>query len=157
MDAEIEVVADLDTRWPEIAPLLRALHEHHEPLVGRRLLPDWEERQRQHLEGLLATGDQRILLARLEGRAVGFANGALRVNPAVMAETFGTIDNVYVTPEVRGTGLASQLVRALEGWFRGRGADAVQLSVVAANTHAVEVWTAMGFTPLSYRMTRRLD
>jgi hypothetical protein len=67
MSAELEVVTDLDAAWSEIAPLLRALHEHHEPLVGRRLLPDWEGRQRRHLEELLTTGNQHILRARVDG------------------------------------------------------------------------------------------
>ncbi len=47
-------------------------------------------------------------------------------------------------------------MRALESWFRERGADAAQRSVVASNTRAVEVWDALGFEPLSVRMTKRL-
>lgn len=156
-DVEIEVVSDLDARWGEIVPLLQALHKYHEPLVGRRLLRDWSERQRTHLEALLASGYERILLARIEGRAAGFANGTLRRDPAVMVETFGAIDNVYVVPELRGTGVARLLVRAREHWFRERGASEAQLSVVAANAHALDVWRAMGFEPLSYRMRKALE
>jgi GNAT superfamily N-acetyltransferase len=153
----IEVVSDLDARWPEIAPLLHALHRHHEPLVGRRLLPDWEARQREQVGALLATGDHRVLLARFEGAVVGFANGSVRRDPAVMVETFGAIDNVFVVPDQRGTGVARLLVDALETWFLAQGAAEAQLSVVAANTDAVEAWRALGFEPLAHRMRKSLD
>jgi hypothetical protein len=73
--AEIEVVSDLDARWSEIAPLLRALHEQHEPLLGRWLLDDWEERHRRLLDAAAASGEALVLLAWVEGRAIGFANG----------------------------------------------------------------------------------
>ena len=153
----IEVISDLDARWREIEPMLQALHAHHETLVRRRLLSDWSDRHRGLMEAGLASGDARILLARLDGRVVGFANAAIRRDPGVMEETFGAIDNVFVVPDMRGTGVARRLVGRLEDWFRERGVNEAQLSVVAANTHAVDVWSALGFAPLAYRMQKRLD
>lgn len=156
MDAPtIRPVTDLAADWPAIEPLLLALHTHHVPLVGNPLLEDWAQRHRALLEGSLASGDGVALLAEVDGVAVGFANGAIRRDPDVVRETFGYIDNVVVAPEHRGTRIASTLTDTLAQWFRDRGVHELQLSVIAANTHAVEVWRALGFEPLAYRMIRR--
>jgi len=66
MSAETEVVADLDEGWAEIAPLLRALHEHHEPLVaggcsriGKRDTADSSRRRRPRVRRLCYSRESR--------------------------------------------------------------------------------------------------
>ena len=103
MEFEIDEVADLDRAWPELAPLFSELHEYHKPLTGVVLLDDWEARQREHVA--FGTDEALVLIARSEGRAIGFTNARIARNPSIFEERFGAIDK-HVRA-ARGTTAAS--------------------------------------------------
>ncbi len=154
MEIEIEEITDLEAAWPEVAPLLLALHEHHTPITGIEMLDEWEERQRSHI----ATGeDALILIARTGDRAIGFVNAQISHNPGILREHFGFIHNMYVDAELRGEGLGRRLLNAIEDWCRSRNVGELRLNVVVANVVGVAVWRATGFSTDSYRMSKRLD
>lgn len=68
----------------------------------------------------------------------------LRQETAPKIKHIATIWGVYVSPDGRGTGLASQLVQAAVAEARGSCA-AVQLSVVTSNESAIRLYERSGF------------
>ena len=63
-----------------------------------------------------------------------------------VSETVGAIQNIGVSPEFRGLGFGRSLVqRALLG-FHSSGLKRVSLEVTAANTSAVALYRAVGFS-----------
>lgn len=154
---EVSEVSDVAAAWPELGPMFRALHEYHLPLTGRTLVADWEGRQRDHLAATTGSPDALVLIARGPEGAVGFVNARIVEDPTLFHERYGYIENVYVVPDQRGRRITSLLVERVDAWLRASGIAELQLSVVAANEHAVEVWQALGFEPLSYRMRRAVD
>jgi ribosomal protein S18 acetylase RimI-like enzyme len=84
-------------------------------------------------EGL---AEGRTHVAEQDGTVVGFAT---------WAEAGGTVDleDLFVDPDYRRRGIASELVRRIAEVLRARG---VQRLEVTANPHAMEFYRSAGFT-----------
>ena len=84
-------------------------------------------------EGL---AEGRTHVAEQDGTVVGFAT---------WAEADGTVDleDLFVDPDYRRRGIASELVRRIAEVLRARG---VQRLEVTANPHAMEFYRSSGFT-----------
>jgi ribosomal protein S18 acetylase RimI-like enzyme len=78
----------------------------------------------------------RTHVAEQDGTVVGFAT---------WAEAGGTVDleDLFVDPDYRRRGIASELVRRIAEVLRARG---VQRLEVTANPHAMEFYRSAGFT-----------
>ena len=78
----------------------------------------------------------RTHVAEQDGAVVGFAT---------WAEADGTVDleDLFVDPDYRRRGIASELVRRIAEVLRARG---VQRLEVTANPHAMEFYRSAGFT-----------
>lgn len=83
-----------------------------------------------------------FLVAYVEGQPVGC--GALRLLDAETAE----LKRMYVTPEVRGTGLGRRLVAALETEARTLGVRRLVLETGIRQFAALALYRAMGFDPI---------
>jgi ribosomal protein S18 acetylase RimI-like enzyme len=59
----------------------------------------------------------------------------------------GNISLCWVEPEFRNSGIASQLVRHAETWFREKGLSMVELSYMAKNHLAEISWANLGYEP----------
>jgi ribosomal protein S18 acetylase RimI-like enzyme len=68
------------------------------------------------------------------------------VEPGVKRAHKAHLWGMYVRPAARGTGLARQLVEAVLAFAQER-VDLVQLSVIAGNVPAHQLYLALGFTP----------
>ena len=154
MAIEIEEVTDLDAVWPELSALFLALHNYHDPWLSRRLRDDWEPRWREYIR---PNDDRLILIARDEGRAIGYYNVSIRRDYGIFDELVGFIDDAYIEPEYRSAGLGRRLLRHAEAWCRDRGAPEVRLNVIAGNKLGVRFWTLSGFELQSMTMRKSLE
>lgn len=59
--------------------------------------------------------------------------------------------SMWVAPELRGTGLATRLVRAVARWARGEGASYLSLWVADPNRRAQRFYARLGFSPTGDR------
>ena len=136
---------------------LALLHEHGDsPLYGR-LRPDVRRRAERLYAVQLASPDEVIFLAELDGGVVGIlrclaAQGA----PLLLPERYGYISSVYVRPAVRRRGVLRALLEAAEGWCRERGLDELRLHNAVENQGANETWEAFGFRAVEVLRARRL-
>lgn len=96
----------------ECMSLEHALFPHHP-----------EEELEPDIRYALGSPDQAYLLCSDDGRAVGFANVALRRDYVEGADTspVGYLEAIYVDPAYRGRGIARELARRAEAWARERG------------------------------------
>lgn len=123
-----------------IARLWQQLVDHH-----RRLDADYrtpvglgEALVREIEVGL--ERDSRLILVAADDQndLTGFLH-------AEVAGATGTIHELYVVPECRGTGLGGGLVREAEGWLRAQPIRLVNVRVERANAAARRFWAARGF------------
>jgi GNAT superfamily N-acetyltransferase len=90
------------------------------------------------------TGEGLQLLARDgEGRALGFATIYWGWS-TLSAARIGTMEDLYVHPDARGTGLADKLIEACRVRCRERGAVAMGWQTAKENHRAQKVYERVG-------------
>jgi GNAT superfamily N-acetyltransferase len=119
----------------ELAEYEKALHEVR--LTGERL-------------GEALFGDSPALfgsVAEREGRVVGMALWFL--NYSTWRGTHGIhLEDLYVQPQHRGTGLGRELLRTLADTCVARGYDRLEWSVLDWNTPSIDFYRAAGAVPM---------
>ena len=128
------------TDLTELLPLMRAYCDFYEVApsddallsLSRALLADPER------EGIQ-------LLARDEGRAVGFAT-IFWSWATTSAERIGVMNDLFVAPEARGTGLAAALIEACRAECAARGARKLTWQTALDNAAAIKVYDRVGAT-----------
>ena len=128
------------TDLTELLPLMRAYCDFYEVApsddallsLSRALLADPER------EGVQ-------LLARDEGRAVGFAT-IFWSWATTSAERIGVMNDLFVAPEARGTGLAAALIEACRAECAARGARKLTWQTAPDNAAAMKVYDRVGAT-----------
>jgi GNAT superfamily N-acetyltransferase len=134
----IERVTETDIT--ELLPLMRAYCDFYEVApsddellsLSRALIADPEH------EGVQ-------LLARDEGRAVGFAT-IFWSWATTSAERIGVMNDLFVAPEARGTGLAAALIEACRAECAARGARKLTWQTALDNAAAIKVYDRVGAT-----------
>ena len=96
--------------------------------------------------------DKAIFVADIGDRIVGFAD-VQRLSsppfPMFRPREFALVDNVFVLPEFRGTGLAQSLFNQAKIWAKDQGLVSIQLKVYNANLPAVRFYEKEGLAPVS--------
>jgi GNAT superfamily N-acetyltransferase len=85
------------------------------------------------------------------------AMGRVAVRPEFAPSVTGLVDDVWVEPELRGRGLARELLAELVAFFRRHGAEIIVLDYVIANREAERLWSRLGFVPVQVGADARLD
>ena len=119
---------------PDARRLVAALDAH---LAGR-YAP--EHRFGPHLKAeQVAPGIGTFVIARADGKAIGC--GALRRRDPTTIE----VKRMYVEPEMRGRGVARQILGHLESTARTMGAERLVLETGLYQDEAIRLYRAAGF------------
>jgi len=98
-----------------------------------------------------------LLVARREGRVVGFVMFTVEHGRYEQDVTPGLIENLYVEPVARRDGVGSALLRAAEERLVADGATVVQLEAMAENESARQFYAAHGYTPHRLELEKRTE
>jgi putative acetyltransferase len=147
-------VAEEHVDQPEVRALLEASDAFHSALYPA---------ESNHLVGVddLDGVEMVFLVARINERIVGC--GAIRDHP----EGYGELKRMWVNPAVRGHGVGTQLLAALENAGRARGHTILRLETGIRQPEALRLYRAAGYLdcapfgsyrpdPLSVFMEKRL-
>ena len=140
--------------------LFLKLHTYNASLDPRfALSADWERPFDAGLDRVL-TGRAGVgLLARagVSGRAIGLALAAMhRDGPLWAVRDWLELEDVYVEPAWRGTGLAVALVARVDDGARATGVDTIQLYVTASNARALAFYDKEGFRPAQFILRKHV-
>lgn len=96
------------------------------------------------------------------GKLQGFGIAALVRLPKKFAlpsasSFIGFIHDLYVVPDMRGSGLADELLQALEQRMIAEGIDYVELHVLAGNERGKRFWAAREYRDTVQVMYKRLE
>jgi GNAT superfamily N-acetyltransferase len=130
----IRPAADADL--PRILELIRSLAEY-ERMADRAV--GTVEMLREDLE----RGAFWCLVAEAEGEVVGFALGA-RTYSTFRARPSVWLEDLFVEPSHRGTGLGKQLLLEVVEMARAEGAGRVDWAVLDWNEPSIRFYEAMG-------------
>jgi len=92
-------------------------------------------------------------LAERDGVVVGMISGACHEELPGVCSMYG----MYVTPEVRGTGLAARLVEAVAQWARDQGTSQLLLHVTTEVARARAFYEKIGFRATGETITMERD
>ena len=129
-----------------VALRLALLREYRDSTIYGRLRPDAEERARRLVAAQLVSPQEVIFLAYRDGEAVGILRCLHSPgSPLLQPGEYGYISSVYVTPDVRRTGILGLLLDEAVRWCKARGLTELRLHNAADNAAANAAWEAMGF------------
>ena len=126
--------------------------------------PTWQDPERLApgfaavLDGAVRAQDSRstVLIAQsTSGTRLGFIS--LTVREDVTGIERGHVRDLGVIEDARKRGVGSALMRAGEAWARERGLPVLSLDVWATNERARAFYEALGYTPESLCLFKRLD
>lgn len=131
-----------------LAPLFDAYRQFYEQPAD--LAGAW-----RFLSERMSRGESTIFLAELGGQAAGFAQLYPCFTSAGMARIF-ILNDLFVTPEMRGQGVATALLRRSAEFGRAEGAVRLSLSTATDNLAAQTVYEREGWKRddvfLNYRL-----
>jgi len=146
MPAEITVRRVRAEEWERLRAIrLRALADA--PMAFGSTLADEQARPDEFWRGRAAGGatdaDRATFIAERDGAWVGLGICVLEEGGAGARPAW--VFGMWVDPAVRRQGTAQTLLRVLAGWARERGADVLNLHVVATNAPATALYERLGF------------
>jgi len=104
----------------------------------------------------LASANVHIFLAEVDGEAVGLSRGDILTADPIFRlrddHRCGYVDQMYVCPAFRQSGLGAKLLRCCEDWFRDEG---VNHALLHAAPRAVRFYAREGYLP-NREMFKRL-
>ena len=102
--------------------------------------------------------DWTIRIAETEaGSPVGFVMATWATRPEFFHETSrGKIEDTWIRPEHRRSGIGRALIEQVLDWIQGRGAGRVILQVAGRNDAGQAFWRELGFEPFMDVMQRDL-
>lgn len=138
----------------ELEPLWRALQDHYAtitPLLGNALARDpgasWRNRLAKY-ERWLTDPDAFVLVAEDAGGPIGYA--FVTVGPGYASwctgEKMATLQSLSVLPELRGSGIGSELLDAVEEELRRRGVGDLEITTATTNVDAQRLYERRGYT-----------
>lgn len=112
---------------------------------------------RAYRQSNLDDSDTATFVATDEETFVGYAVVMADRSPPVFARgREATIEEVYVDPDFRGSGVATALMDRAESWAATRECEYVTLSVNERNETARAVYESRGYSVRRFKMDKRL-
>ncbi|HEV8214334.1 MAG TPA: GNAT family N-acetyltransferase [Gemmatimonadaceae bacterium] len=134
---------DLDAVVELRLSLLREYGDH--PLYGR-LHPDARRRAYELYRAQLASANETMFVAELEGDIVGVLRCVdTPSSPLLMPDRYCYVSSAFVRPATRRKGVLTALVDAAERWCDARGITEMRLHNASGVRMAEDTWSALGF------------
>lgn len=131
---------------------LDELHRQRVPWLFRETTEP--ARSREEYAALIEGPDTTLLIA-VAPEVVGVALVLLKTTPAFpvfVPAQFGLIDNLYVSPSYRRSGVGTALTRAAEEWARSRGGRWLELGVYEFNEGARAFYEELGYATVTRKL-----
>jgi GNAT superfamily N-acetyltransferase len=128
----------------EFAAALAEQHVGYDPVRFSRLIT--REGAERYYGSRTVDDNATVLLAEIDGRAVGFAY--MEYEPVLYAELatrVAWLHDIYVEPDSRSGGGGNALMEAVQKEAKNSGADKILLSVAAKNSFAQQFFERRGF------------
>jgi GNAT superfamily N-acetyltransferase len=165
--SEFTVTAVAPDSLDDLEPLWRALYEHHQALTPhlkdreRPFEQAWSIRRRIEREWLKTEPQSFVLAARDPDRIVGYAFVRVRA-AATYAASWTTSDpladltTLAILPELRGRGIGSTLLGAVDARLRELAVGDMTIDVVTTNIDAMRLYERRGAVPFVTTLIHRV-
>ena len=98
-----------------------------------------------------------VLVAEADLKLVAYSISLIKQNvPVYNLRRIGSLNDFYVTPEYRGTGITSMFKNKAIKWFKGKGVKYVSIPLHKSNKKAYRIYRNWGFDDYSIEMRKRI-
>ena len=113
------------------------------------LAPGWEGKKRKQYATTIGDPQKYLIVACLGANApVGMGLASIVAHPDFLPPQFGYVDDIWVAPDSRKSGVGSRIVDSLMAFFDTMGVDHITLNYVVGNPEAERFWLKRGFEPV---------
>lgn len=140
----------------------RSLYQDHRDEVveeeDRQLIEyrDYDRILSDDLQSLLRDRNSHVLVAESQGVALGYITGRVTVDPRRALPRKGVVEDWYVMPKARGTGVGALLLRELQARFAAAGCEVIESATWSGNEGARRAHDALGFREIRVMYRKRL-
>lgn len=148
----------------QVVKLLIELQEHLVSVDDEKVqtIDDaYGEKYFSYLQGLVKKNDGIILLAVSGNEVNGFIAGY--IEPKDEEDTIsnrcprrGIISDLAVTASLRGSGIGTKLMNAIESYFMEKNCEFVAVDLFAPNDTARKFYNLLGYTPRNIELYKRI-
>jgi ribosomal protein S18 acetylase RimI-like enzyme len=160
MTGDLEIVRAGSERIDDLRPLFLALHDHHRGVSAIPLTePDdraWAERVATY-QGHFRDDHAVLHLAVRAGRVVGYAFTVLHDgtdDTFELAPRYAELYTLAVASDVRGGGIGTALLDAVDVTLHELGITSLTVAVMAANEAAIRLYRRRGLVPAELILMR---
>lgn len=115
--------------------------------------PEAEKMMRTFLADLSSSSHSFLFVAETTGPEsdiVGFISGELREgSPTFSPKSWASVDDVFVLPRRRSSGIGRALLASVRDWAAHRNASGISLQVATANERGRKFYRDLGFREVS--------
>jgi len=135
--------------------------DHRDEVVAKNDLPlieyrDYERILRDDLDALLRDRSSHVLVAESQGVAVGYITGRVTMEPRRVLPRRGVVEDWYVMPASRASGVGAVLLRELEERFAAAGCELIESATWSGNEGARRAHDALGFREIRVMYRKRI-
>ena len=136
---------------------------HARERTDRFRATDQPARSRRLFDAHLTDTEQALFVAEVDGAAVGLvrvqALERLEVPdvPTLAPRRYAMVQELVVAEAHRRRGIGTRLMREAERWARDRGLTQIELGVYEFNEAALRLYSKLGYSTDSRRLTRNFD
>ena len=99
-----------------------------------------------HLRNKITSDDSLVLVAMDNQKVVGYSISQItQIPPFTRGKKLGVIYDMAVTAHYRKKGIGKEMLDQIKAWFRERGIQRIEISVVTKNTIGDSFWREQGF------------
>lgn len=135
-----------------------ALHRRQLPEIFQA--PDGPAWGADYFTKLIVDENVALLVAEVEGKAVGFAHAFVKDAPdlpILVLRRYVVVDGISVSAAFQHHGIGKRLMEAVQRWAIAQGATSIELNVYHFNTDAIAFYERLGYKPLSQKMSKPLN
>jgi len=162
MVSTIEVREADDSDRDVLMGFHRSLYQgHRDEVVPKNDLTlieyrDYERILRDDLDALLRDRSSHVLVAESQGVAVGYITGRVTMEPRRVLPRRGVVEDWYVMPASRASGVGAVLLRELEERFAAAGCELIESATWSGNEGARRAHDALGFREIRVMYRKRI-
>jgi len=135
--------------------------DHRDEVVANKDLPlieyrDYERILSDDLDALLRDRNSHVLVAESQGVAVGYITGRVTMEPRRVLPRRGVVEDWYVMPASRASGVGALLLRELEERFAAAGCELIESATWSGNEGARRAHDALGFREIRVMYRKRI-
>ncbi len=127
-------------------------------LIGlRRKRPDFKESAKQELVREFRERNSIYLVAETGNKIVGYIRGSIIENKDPFFKTIkiGYLNALAVSKKHTGRGIASELNKSLEKWFKENKCSQIHLEVFE-NNPAIKIYEKWGYKTFNRKMSKKI-